>query len=105
MSASLVDLKDHEGDYMGEVLVMYKVMMDPDSDVAIDDVIASLSSISDDSGTVQGTEKKPLAFGLMYIELTVVIEDAEGKIDQFEEVLQSVSGVGEIEVLNMGRLL
>tara|TARA_B100001113_G_C21044134_1_gene593739 strand:+ start:22 stop:324 length:303 start_codon:yes stop_codon:yes gene_type:complete len=100
-----VDLKDHEGDYMGEVLVMYKVMMDPDSDVVIDDVIASLSSISDDSGTVQGTEKKPLAFGLMYIELTVVIEDAEGKIDQFEEVLQSVSGVGEIEVLNMGRLL
>ena len=100
-----MDLKDLEGDCMGEVLVMYKVMMDPDSDVAIDDVITSLSSISDDSGSVQGTEKKPLAFGLMYIELTVVIEDAEGNIDQFEQVLQSVSGVGEIEVLNMGRLL
>ena len=90
---------------MGEVLVMYKVMLDPDSDVHIDDVISAVSNISDESGTVQGTEKKPLAFGLMYIELNVVIEDAEGKIDQFEEVLQSVSGVGEIEVLNMGRLL
>ena len=90
---------------MGEVLVMYKVMLDPDSEIEIDVVMSNLKSISDDSGTVQNTEKKPLAFGLMYIELNVVIEDAEGKIDQFEEVMQSIDGVGEIEVLNMGRLL
>ena len=90
---------------MGEVLVMYKVMMDPDSDVGIDQVISNLDSMSDESGSIQGTEKKPLAFGLMYIELNVVIEDAEGRIDQFENFLQSIDGVGEIEVLNMGRLL
>ena len=90
---------------MGEVLVMYKVMLDPDSDVGIDEVLTNLNSTSDGSGSIQGTEKKPLAFGLMYIELNVVIEDAEGRIDQFESFLQSIDGVGEIEVLNMGRLL
>ena len=105
MFVNRVDLKVLDVIVMGEVLVMYKVMLDPDSDVSIDDVISSLDSMSDDSAAVQGFEKKPLAFGLMYIELNVVIEDAEGKLDQFESALQSLEGVGEIEVLNMGRLL
>ncbi len=105
MFANRVDLKGLDVIVMGEVLVMYKVMMDSDSDVSIDDVISSLDSMPEDSGAVQGFEKKPLAFGLMYIELNVVIEDAEGKLDQFESTLQSLDGVGEIEVLNMGRLL
>ena len=105
MFANLVDMKGLDVIIMGEVLVMYKVMLNSDTDVDIDDVVSSLNSMPTDSGAIQGFEKKPLAFGLMYIELNVVIEDAEGKLDQFESALQSLDGVGEIEVLSMGRLL
>ena len=41
----------------------------------------------------------------MYVELHAVIEDAEGLVDKFEEAITSIEGVGEIEVLGMGRLL
>tara|TARA_B100001996_G_scaffold313146_1_gene255469 strand:+ start:208 stop:480 length:273 start_codon:yes stop_codon:yes gene_type:complete len=90
---------------MGEVAVQYKIMPDPDVEVAIDDLVSSLENINDEVGKIHNVEKKPLAFGLMYVELHAVIEDAEGLVDKFEEAITSIEGVGEIEVLGMGRLL
>ena len=90
---------------MGEVAVQYKIMPDPDVEVAIDNLVSSLENISDEVGKIHNVEKKPLAFGLMYVELHAVIEDAEGLVDKFEEAITSIEGVGEIEVLGMGRLL
>ncbi|CAI8225609.1 MAG: elongation factor 1-beta [Candidatus Thermoplasmatota archaeon] len=90
---------------MGEVAVQYKVMPDPDVEVAIDDLVTSLENIDNEVGKIHNVEKKPLAFGLMYVELHAVIEDAEGLVDKFEEAMSSIEGVGEIEVLGMGRLL
>ncbi|MAT48501.1 MAG: elongation factor 1-beta [Euryarchaeota archaeon] len=90
---------------MGEVAVQYKIMPDPDVEVAIDNLVSSLENISGEVGKIHNVEKKPLAFGLMYVELHAVIEDAEGLVDKFEEAITSIEGVGEIEVLGMGRLL
>jgi len=90
---------------MGEVAVQYKIMPDPDVEVPIDNLVTSLENISDEVGKIHNVEKKPLAFGLMYVELHAVIEDAEGLVDKFEEAITSIEGVGEIEVLGMGRLL
>ncbi len=90
---------------MGEVAVQYKVMPDPDVEVAIDDLVRSLENMTDSVGKIHNVEKKPLAFGLMYVELHAVVEDAEGLVDKFEEEISNIPGVGEIEVLGMGRLL
>ena len=90
---------------MGEVAVQYKVMPDPDVEVDIDDLINSLKNLDESLGKVHRIEKKPLAFGLMFVELHAVVEDAEGLVDKFEEEISNVVGVGEIEVLGMGRLL
>ena len=90
---------------MGEVAVQYKIMPDPDVEVPIDNLVSSLENINDEVGKIHNVEKKPLAFGLMYVELHAVIEDAEGLVDKFEEAITSIEGVGEIEVLGMGRLL
>lgn len=90
---------------MGEVAVQYKIMPDPDVEVEIDVIVSSLENMEDSVGKVHNIEKKPLAFGLMYIELHAVIEDAEGLLDKFETSMTSIEGVGEIEVLGMGRLL
>tara|TARA_Y100001980_G_C14556862_1_gene351658 strand:+ start:61239 stop:61511 length:273 start_codon:yes stop_codon:yes gene_type:complete len=90
---------------VGEVAVQYKVMPDPDVEVAIDDLVSSLENMEDSVGKIHNVEKKPLAFGLMYVELHAVVEDAEGLVDKFEEEISNIHGVGEIEVLGMGRLL
>ena len=90
---------------MGEVAVQYKIMPDPDIEVNVDDLMNLLQNLDESLGKVHNVEKKPLAFGLMFIELHAVIQDAEGLVDKFEAEMSSIEGVGEIEVLGMGRLL
>ena len=90
---------------MGEVAVQYKVMPDSDLDIEFADILDTFHELGESAGRIQSVEIKPLAFGLTYVDLQVIIEDAEGQIDIFEQALQSIEGVGEIEVLGMGRLL
>ena len=90
---------------MGEVAVQYTVMPDPNIEIDIDSLVESISNLEQSTGTIQSMEAKPLAFGLQYLEIQVIIKDAEGQIDVFENALQSIGGVGEIEVMSMGRLL
>jgi translation elongation factor aEF-1 beta len=89
---------------MGEVILKYKVMIDSESMENIDGICNEIQSISDDVGAIQLVEKKPLAFGLMFAEVTAIIQDGEGKVGNFEDTVKSFEGVTEIETLEMGRL-
>jgi len=54
---------------------------------------------------VQAVEIKPLAFGMMFIEVQVVLGEGEGIVDGFEDRVRGVNPlVGQIEALEMGRL-
>ena len=92
---------------MGEVIVKYKVMLDSDSMGRIDEVCQEINGVSDEIGAVQLVEKKPLAFGLMFVEVTAIIQDGEemnNPLGRFEDEIKSFEGVTEIETLEMGRL-
>tara|TARA_B100000131_G_scaffold220415_1_gene211909 strand:- start:850 stop:1128 length:279 start_codon:yes stop_codon:yes gene_type:complete len=92
---------------MGEVIVKYKVMLDSDSMGRIDDVCQEINGVSDEIGAVQLVEKKPLAFGLMFVEVTAIIQDGEemnNPLGRFEDEIKSFEGVTEIETLEMSRL-
>ena len=88
---------------MGYVLVKHKVTLNQPDDGSPDyDSIAEVISGFDE---VQEVEVKPLAFGMMYIEVQAVLGEGEGIVDGFEEkVRQSNNLVGQIEALEMGRL-
>jgi elongation factor 1-beta len=90
---------------MGMVAITYKVM--PDSsidDVSADDIVANIQTLHVEPFDVQLCEAKPLAFGLKFIQVHVVMDDGEGLSDKFEDQMKSFTGVGEIEVLSMGLL-
>ncbi|MBI88432.1 MAG: hypothetical protein CMB67_05355 [Euryarchaeota archaeon] len=88
---------------MGHVVVKYKVTLDQPEDGAPDyEAIASQISQFEE---VQEVEIKPLAFGMMYIEVQAVLGEGEGIVDGFEDrVRQTNELVGQIEALEMGRL-
>ncbi len=93
------------GDYMGMVALTYKVMPDSDvDDVSADDVAEQILALKDDVYDVQMCETKPLAFGLKFIQVHVVMNDGSGLSDIFEENMRAIHGTGEIEVLSMGLL-
>jgi len=86
----------------GEVSITYKIMLDstledPDPEAICGEVIRV-------SG-VQAAGTKPLAFGMKYIEAICKIADGEGKVNELEDALKAIDGVGELEVLEMGRLM
>ena len=90
---------------MGMVAITYKVMPDSDiEEVSIDDIVSKVQGFNNDVYDVQLVETKPLAFGLKFVQVHVVMDDGSGLSDKFEDSLKSVLGVGEVEVLSMGLL-
>ena len=88
---------------MGEVVIKYKVTLDqpeggPPDYQGIANQISELKE-------VQTVEVKPLAFGMMFIEVQVVLGEGDGIVDGFEDrVRESDDLIGQIEALEMGRL-
>ena len=93
------------GDIMGMVALTYKVMPDSDvDDVSADEIVTQIMGLKDETYDVQLCETKPLAFGLKFIQVNVVMNDGSGLSDIFEENMRAIRGTGEIEVLSMGLL-
>ncbi|MBL6883091.1 MAG: hypothetical protein ISR09_01705 [Candidatus Thalassarchaeum sp.] len=88
---------------MGHVVVKYKVTINNPEEGTPD--YQSIAEVIESFEEVQAVEIKPLAFGMMYIEVQVVLGEGEGIVDEFEERVRAVNSlVGQIEALEMGRL-
>ena len=89
---------------MGEVAITYKILAADAEEIDYDSIMANLNGLGSDVYNIQNLELKPLAFGLKFIQLHVVMNDGEGLLDGFEARVNEISGIGEVEVLEMGRL-
>jgi len=88
---------------MGHVVVKYKVTINNPEEGTPD--YQSIAEVIESFEEVQAVEIKPLAFGMMFIEVQVVLGEGEGIVDEFEERVRAVNSlVGQIEALEMGRL-
>ena len=88
---------------MGHVVVKYKVTIDQPDEGSPDyeGIANTISSMVE----VQACEIKPLAFGMMFIEVQAVLGEGEGIVDGFESRVKEIDvNVGQIEALEMGRL-
>ena len=90
---------------MGEVAIRYKIMCSPETDITADEIASSLEEMENDVGVVQSVETKPLAFGMKFVEAYCVIQEGDGTVDNFEDGIKAINGVGEIQVLEIGRLM
>jgi translation elongation factor EF-1beta len=88
---------------MGHVVVKYKVTINNPEEGTPN--YQSIAGTIDAFEEVQAVDIKPLAFGMMFIEVQVVLGEGEGIVDEFEERVRAVNPlVGQIEALEMGRL-
>ena len=88
---------------MGMVVMTYKINPDSDvEDVDAEAIATTITSMADEIYNIQSVEVKPLAFGLKFVQVHVVMNDREGLADALEGRMSEIHGVGEIEVLSMG---
>ena len=88
---------------MGQVVVKYKITLDQPEDEKPDyeGIAGKIANMEE----VQNVSIKPLAFGMMFIEVDVVLGEGEGIVDGFENKVLDVDPlVSQIEALEMGRL-
>jgi translation elongation factor aEF-1 beta len=89
---------------MGEVAITYKILAADVEEIDYDSIMTNLNGLGDETYNIQLLELKPLAFGLKYIQMHVVMNDGEGLVDAFEHRVNGIVGIGEVEVLEMGLL-
>jgi elongation factor 1-beta len=84
---------------MAKVLLTIRVMPE--------DVNTDLESIKNEISSKIGAQIKevPIAFGIVSLYVSTIIEDKEGEIEKVEKLLKEIKGVGEIEVLEITRTL
>jgi len=79
---------------MGQVAITFRIM--PEGvEVDLGGVEAGVRSSL--GGRLKKLEVKPVAFGLKAIEAIVVVSDKGGEMEQLEESLRGIPGVGGVE--------
>ncbi len=89
---------------MGEVVATIKVMPEsPDVDLEKmkNDIIASIP----ENAEFHKIDEEPIAFGLIALNVMVVVGDAEGGTEKVEENITKIQGVSNIEVADIRRLM
>lgn len=87
---------------MAEVLVTMK-LMPKSAGEDMDALEARIGKI--DNGKLNKVKKEPIAFGLVALIASYVVEDKEGGTEKLEAALNTIEGIGNIEILQVTRLL
>ena len=85
---------------MAEVIVTFKVMP-KDVEVNLDNLEKRIKNLIQP----QRISREPIAFGLVALNVTKLIPDASGELENIENRIKSIEEVGEIEVIEITRSL
>jgi len=89
---------------MGEVLAAIKLMPDsPDIDIA--KIKEQVEKSIPEEVELHKIEEEPIAFGLIALNVMVVVGDIEGGTEKVEEALSKIENVGSVEVVDVRRLM
>ncbi len=85
---------------MAKVLVSFRVMpKEASADLNI------LEAEIKKSVNPDKISREPIAFGLVAVNISKLIEDAEGELDSIEKKLRELKDVGEVEVTEITRTI
>ena len=83
---------------MGDVICVHKVM--PESPDTFEKVKKALEAI-----TPNRLEEEPVAFGLKAIVFTKIIPDEPGTLEDLENKLNNIEGIGSVENIRTSRAM
>jgi translation elongation factor aEF-1 beta len=83
---------------MGQVIVTFKVMP-ADGDVDMNNVENEIKQ----KISPQKISREPIAFGIVALLITKLIDEVEGTMETTENAIRAVKGVGEVEITEINR--
>lgn len=89
---------------MGEVLATIKVM--PESpDVDLEKIKKDIENSIPKGTKLYEIVEEPIAFGLVALNVKVIVGDEEGGTEPMEENLSKIENISSVEVVDLGRLI
>ena len=89
---------------MGDVVATIKLM--PESpDVDLEKMKEAVKASIPEGAEFHKIDEEPIAFGLVALNVMVVVGDAEGGTEKVEENLAKIDGVSNVEVTDTRRLM
>lgn len=85
---------------MAEVIATFKVMP-TGVDVNLDELEAAIRT----SVKADRIKREPIAFGLVALNVIKIVQDAAGVVDEVEDKLKKLEGVGGVEVVELTKTL
>lgn len=79
-------------------------VMPKDIETDLNGIKEQASIIISSFGRLHEAEIKPIAFGLKSLELTILVNDAAGGIQNLEEKIRGIAGVSEVETGDVTRI-
>ena len=88
---------------MAKLLLVYKVLVsDPEAD--LDALASSITGALPDGVSLRSHSKVPLAFGIHFLKMEMVMDDAGGLLEKLESAVRAVPGVSELEIMQQSRM-
>jgi translation elongation factor aEF-1 beta len=88
---------------MGRVVATIKIFPE-DVIIGVDRIKQAIERELPEAVTIHKLVEEPIAFGLVALIAHVVIPEEEGRLDAVEQILQTIEGVGQTEVLLVRRV-
>jgi elongation factor 1-beta len=84
---------------MAKVLVVFRILPKEDAD------LSELEEEIVNSIFPEKIEREPIAFGLIALKASKLVEDQEGEIQKIEEKLNTINSISQVEVVEITRTL
>jgi len=89
---------------MGEVVATIKLMPEsPEVDLA--QIKENIEKSIPEGTELHKIEEEPIAFGLVALNVMVIVDDGEGGTEKAEEIFSQLDDVASIEVVDVRRLM
>lgn len=88
---------------MARLLLICKILPEG-TEVDLDGLPGKIAARLPEEIKARNHQKEPLAFGIFYLKMEFVMDDAGGLLDRLEAAVRSVDGVSEFEVLQQSRM-
>lgn len=95
-----VRIVDSWGRNMGKVAVTYRIM--PEGvDVDLAGVQDNVKKLIMEGASLARLDVKPVAFGLKFLEVILVMDDAANTSEDHEEAFRGIDGVQSVEITDL----
>lgn len=89
---------------MGKIIISYKIFP-AESTISLESLKEEITKQLSGSVSITGFAEEPIAFGLCTLIVKMILpEDESGILDEVEDRLNKIEGVGQIQTLMVNRM-